>query len=91
MMKKRNQNDIKTPRCRSNSATVFENQIVDELITAEELAARLKVKISTIRNWRYTRAIPEDCMVVIGQKLVRYKWKQLMDSPFMKGNVYEYP
>ena len=83
-MKRPSKYDIQIPSDRADSAAIFDNSI-DDLLTADELACRLKVKICTVRNWRYTRAIPEDCMVVIGQKLVRYKWRRIVNSPFLKG------
>lgn len=49
----------------------------DDLLTAEQLAARLNVAPKTIRKWRYERVLPPDTMVKYRHQ-VRYRWSKVL-------------
>lgn len=60
----------------SKKEPFFDNSAI-ELLTTEDLANRLKVSPKTIRNWRYLKQIPNDAVVQIGKKAIRYNWVQI--------------
>lgn len=59
-----------------HSEPFFDNSAI-ELLTTDELANRLKVAPKTIRNWRYLNKIPNEAVVQIGKKAIRYNWVQI--------------
>jgi excisionase family DNA binding protein len=57
-----------------------------ELLTVDQLAARLNLKASTVRNWVKAGRIPS---VRLGYKTIRFSWLSVMtalQSPKLKGS-----
>jgi excisionase family DNA binding protein len=57
-----------------------------ELITIDELAARLSLKASTVRNWTKAGKIPS---LRLGYKTVRFSWPSViaaLQGPKLKAN-----
>ncbi len=59
---------------RNRSSTLFDIE-KDDLLTTEELAAKLNVAVKTIRHWRYAQQLPA---IKLGPKLVRYRLKDVL-------------
>lgn len=51
----------------------------DVLFTAEQLAAKLNVKVKTIRKWRYEGTLPPETMLKVGRHLVRYRLGKVLE------------
>jgi hypothetical protein len=61
----------------SGGEELFDNLDGETLLTAEELATRLRVATWTIRKWRYEKYLPPDTMVKLRHG-VRYKWTNIL-------------
>lgn len=57
---------------------IFEN-LEGNLLSAEQLADRLQIRVKTIRSWRYKRVLPQHCMMKVGQRLVKYRWDRVLE------------
>lgn len=55
-------------------STIFENKIVTELWTVEDVANHLKVSTKTIYNWVYQRKLSP---IKLGNKVLRFKEKDI--------------
>ena len=51
--------------------------MLDELLTYEELAQRLKVKSSTVKAWTKARRIPA---VRVGAKIIRFDYVEVVEA-----------
>lgn len=55
---------------------------MDELLTAQQVADRLQLKLSTIRNWTHIRYIPH----IKIRGTVRYRWAEI-ETWIQKGSI----
>lgn len=55
---------------------------IQELVTAEELGARLRVRPSTVKLWTKEGIIPA---IPINKKIVRYSVRRVMDALEARG------
>ncbi len=63
------------PRQQREAVRLFDNREGSpHLLTAEDLAYRLRVAPKTIRKWRYEDGMPA---VKLGKRLVRYSWEEV--------------
>lgn len=78
------------PLC-SEQSKLFDNsksEFWEDLLSAEQLALRLKVPLKTIRGWRYRRVLPTETMCKVGPRLVRYRWCAVQRWLQEKGGIY---
>lgn len=64
---------------------LFDNLDDEVLLTTEELAKRLNCKPNTIRAWRYLGKLPNECMVAITPRMIRYRWNKIQQ--FLLGDL----
>ena len=57
---------------------------MSDLITSEDLANRLKVKVTTIKRWTRAGAIP--CIKISG-KVIRYDYAEVLASLRSRGSI----
>lgn len=55
----------------------------DVLYTTTEIAEKLNVAEKTIRDWRYARGFPA---IKLGPKLVRYRWRDVLEWLITNGD-----